>query len=320
MFTNFIIPAYSVFHESWNWKTFTKVTAPKSTESTNSTMPAYSSIFTRGGTRGGAFRLIHDLKNRWTCPYSIFYLRYCHRAHTDTRHPSTKKIPHRIRNPFMLSVKTRHAQFTSKRTITTANASRISAMWSMKKIQYSMLDTCSTTVSIFRAVVISLHFMAIPPPAFGLILACAKAIVNAGKTRLLPREELFCSCQRNWRHKSGKFVHLYLTFRDCPCKIYTVLCTLAVNIPQRFIDNRRKAGGNGFLRLYKWRFLLNRYIFGCQNWVLAVFSWKSRVSGPSLCIISHRLTMPTPPSAPYFWRRRCAVFLWNIYLLQLVLF
>ena len=37
---------------------------PKSTESTNSTMPAYSFvplIFTRGGTRGGAFRLIHDL-------------------------------------------------------------------------------------------------------------------------------------------------------------------------------------------------------------------------------------------------------------------
>ena len=38
------------------------MTAPKSTESTNSTMPAYSFvplIFTRGGTRGGAYRLIH---------------------------------------------------------------------------------------------------------------------------------------------------------------------------------------------------------------------------------------------------------------------
>ena len=37
---------------------------PKSTESTNSTMPAYSFvplIFTRRGIRGGAFRLIHDL-------------------------------------------------------------------------------------------------------------------------------------------------------------------------------------------------------------------------------------------------------------------
>ena len=41
-------------------KTFTVVTAPKSTESTNSTMPAYSFvplIFTRGGTRGGAHSL-----------------------------------------------------------------------------------------------------------------------------------------------------------------------------------------------------------------------------------------------------------------------
>ena len=37
---------------------------PKSPESTNSTMPAYSFvplIFTRGGTRGGAFRLTHIL-------------------------------------------------------------------------------------------------------------------------------------------------------------------------------------------------------------------------------------------------------------------
>ena len=37
---------------------------PKSTESTNSTMPAYSFvplIFTRRGIRGGAFRLTHNL-------------------------------------------------------------------------------------------------------------------------------------------------------------------------------------------------------------------------------------------------------------------
>ena len=48
-----------IFH-----KTFTEVTAPKSNESTNSTMPAYGVvplIFTRGGTRGGALSLIHDL-------------------------------------------------------------------------------------------------------------------------------------------------------------------------------------------------------------------------------------------------------------------
>ena len=41
-----------------------KTEEPKSTESTNSTMPAYSFvplIFTRRGIRGGAFRLIHDL-------------------------------------------------------------------------------------------------------------------------------------------------------------------------------------------------------------------------------------------------------------------
>ena len=41
-----------------------KTEEPKSTESTNSTMPAYSFvplIFTRGGTRGGALGLIHDL-------------------------------------------------------------------------------------------------------------------------------------------------------------------------------------------------------------------------------------------------------------------
>ena len=48
MFTNFIIPAYSVFREGWNQKTFTKVTAPKFTESTNSTMPAYEINFFRG--------------------------------------------------------------------------------------------------------------------------------------------------------------------------------------------------------------------------------------------------------------------------------
>ena len=45
-------------------KTFPEVTSPKSTESTNSTTSAYSFVplfFTRGGTRGGAFRLIHDL-------------------------------------------------------------------------------------------------------------------------------------------------------------------------------------------------------------------------------------------------------------------
>jgi len=45
-------------------KTFPEVTSPKSTESTNSTTPAYSFvplIFTRRGIRGGAFRLIHDL-------------------------------------------------------------------------------------------------------------------------------------------------------------------------------------------------------------------------------------------------------------------
>ena len=42
-------------------KTFPVVTSPKSTESTNSTMPAYSFvplIFTRGDTRGGAHSLI----------------------------------------------------------------------------------------------------------------------------------------------------------------------------------------------------------------------------------------------------------------------
>ena len=52
MFTNFIIPAYSVFCEGRNRVTFTEVTAPKSTESTNSTMPAYSvGCFRRGGLR-----------------------------------------------------------------------------------------------------------------------------------------------------------------------------------------------------------------------------------------------------------------------------
>ena len=40
---------------------------PKSTESTNSTTPAYSFeplLFTRGGTRGGAFRLIRIYKKQ----------------------------------------------------------------------------------------------------------------------------------------------------------------------------------------------------------------------------------------------------------------
>ena len=49
-------------HPNVHRKTFPEVTSPKSNESTNSTTSAYSFvplIFTRGGTRGGAFRLIH---------------------------------------------------------------------------------------------------------------------------------------------------------------------------------------------------------------------------------------------------------------------
>lgn len=48
----------------------------------------------------------------------------------------------------------------------------------------------------------------------------------------------------------GKFVHLYLTFWWVACKIYTVWCTLAQcgTVLQRFIDNRRNAGGLGFVR------------------------------------------------------------------------
>ena len=42
MFTNFIIPAYTVFYEDWNQKTITEVTAPKSYTSTNSIISAYS--------------------------------------------------------------------------------------------------------------------------------------------------------------------------------------------------------------------------------------------------------------------------------------
>ena len=37
----------------------------------NSTTSAYSSIFTRRGIRGGAFRLIHIYKNRESCSYLI---------------------------------------------------------------------------------------------------------------------------------------------------------------------------------------------------------------------------------------------------------
>ena len=64
MFTNFIIPAYSVFHEGWNRGNFTEVTAPKSNESTNSTTSAYASIFTRGGGPGRSIALD---------PHSAFY-------------------------------------------------------------------------------------------------------------------------------------------------------------------------------------------------------------------------------------------------------
>ena len=166
--------------------------------------------------------------------YFKHYLRYCHRAQRDSRHPSTKMIPHKIRKIFVLSVNTRHAQFTSKRTITTANASRISAMWSMKKIQYSMPDTCSTTVSIFRAVVISLHFMAIPPTVCGPILAWWMGLVNEGNTGFGSPGWVFCSLQRNWRYISGKFVHLCLTFRLAEGKISVVWCTLAVNMSPAF--------------------------------------------------------------------------------------
>ena len=146
----------------------------------------------------------------------------------------TKRMPQRIRSPLALAVKNRHAEFTSIKTNTTANASRISAMWSMKKVQYSMPDTCSTAVSIFRAVVISLHFMAIPPPACRFILACAGVLVNEGKTRHLSAALGICSCQRNWRYKSGKFVHLYLTFRLAEGKMISVWCTLAVNMSPAF--------------------------------------------------------------------------------------
>ena len=46
------------------------------------------------------------------------------------------------------------------------------------------------------------------------------------------------------------FVHLCLTIRRAACKIYTVWCTLAQygTVLQRFIDNRRIAGGLGFVR------------------------------------------------------------------------
>ena len=47
-----------------------KTEEPKSTESTNSTMPAYSFVplsFTRGGTRGGPARWVHRYQNRQAC-------------------------------------------------------------------------------------------------------------------------------------------------------------------------------------------------------------------------------------------------------------
>ena len=55
------------------------------------------------------------------------------------------------------------------------------------------------------------------------------------------------------------FVHLCLTIRRAACKIYTVWCTLAQygTVLQRFIDNRRNAGGLGFVRPIVTFILLN---------------------------------------------------------------
>lgn len=60
----------------------------------------------------------------------------------------------------------------------------------------------------------------------------------------------------------GNFVHLYLTIRWGACKIYMVLCTLVQygTAPQRFIDNRRNAGGLGFTRPIVTFILLNELI------------------------------------------------------------
>ena len=96
---------YRIFHNcqfsivNCQFKTFTEVKSPKSNVSANSTTPAYSVvplIFTRGGTRGGAFRLIRN-RNRETgsvsspaALYSIITFRRCQGRKTGQECPRTE--------------------------------------------------------------------------------------------------------------------------------------------------------------------------------------------------------------------------------------
>ena len=113
--------------------------------------------------------------------------------------------------------------------------------------------------------------------AFGLILAWQKVLVNAGKTRLLPRDRRFCSCQRNWRYKNSKFVHLYLTFFRGACKIYAVWCTL----PQFGLRKR-------FMITGKCRGLRDRSVGSPAVRLMAFLAFLSAKTGGFLPIKLHK--------------------------------